>query len=217
MGIRFDSRALASTLLLLVATPPALAAGATRWMTCYTEASGGEGTKIAYIVLEPFEYDPEGKNLENPLGQFDKDPGVSSVVPGYERNEYNSCDDYATREQAQAKADRRKGVRGYAIVESVAWQPPASVTGLGGVGSKARATSVTPSRNGPTANGGLTVGKNTALADAAKAWDEQVRAQLRKEAQARAALLAKSMQADAQRKVETGKLLEAMRKRGRAQ
>jgi hypothetical protein len=74
-----------------------------------------------------------------------------------------------------------------------------------------------PASKPSSGGGGLVVEKNTGQADAAKAWDEQVRAQLRKEAQAQAATLAKAMQADAQRKAEVEKLFEAMRKRGSAQ
>lgn len=70
----------------------------------------------------------------------------------------------------------------------------------------------------PVATGAaLTVKTDTGLRDAGRAWDEQVREALRKEAQTKAALALSTARLKAENEAALQRFLEAQKKRGRGQ
>ncbi|NDK38195.1 hypothetical protein DT603_04990 [Pseudoxanthomonas gei] len=198
---------------------PTIAGPATKWKTCYFEGTGGMGLPLALIVIEPFEIAAEHEGtLVYPTTAFEQDPGVSSVVPGYTRfsSATYGCDEYETRERAQARADRVKGWGSYSITRSVEWSPPSTVTGLGGTGKKGASVRAvrkpSPSAGGP----GATV-IDAAAPPVIPGWDEKVREQLRKEADTRAKSAALAAANDTRLQAEVAEALRKMKARGRAQ
>lgn len=69
----------------------------------------------------------------------------------------------------------------------------------------------------PSAGGSLTIKQDTSAADARRAWDAQVAKALKQEAEQKAAILAKTTQADAKLQADVEKARQERVKRGRAQ
>lgn len=211
------------TFMPLLAIPASFASAQTRaeqtkWAACYMEASGGVGTSIALLVFEPFKItNATGTISEYGLAtEFHSKVGVGTVVPGYQpiTGSYtNDCSFYATLGEAQAKFEQMRNRRGFAIIKTVAWVPPAAFTGVGGANTGVRVTGSSGSKGAYTGRADVVDFKPPIE----PGWDAKVREQQRRDAAGRAKAIAATARAKAENDAAVIKLIAEMRKRGSAQ
>jgi hypothetical protein len=210
---------LAAFVVCLTSSISANAAAATKWRTCHFEGSGGVGSSIALIVLEPFEVnaDPKYKS-PRAISEFIEGPGVGSVVPGYAHfpSFTSGCDDYDSHAEAQARAERVMGWGSYNIKRAVQWIPSRAVTGLGGPGSSSASVRAGASGSNKSSGPGATV-EAAPKPPVVPGWDDKVREQLRKESDARAKAAALSAANDAKVKADVAEAIRKLKAKGRAQ
>lgn len=114
--------------------------GARLWAYCYLEGSGGVGTTIATIVLEPFEIDASREKTLSEYAiahEFDKTGRIGELIPGYKYFMSiggTNCNVSKTRAEAQADVDAWRTTTKYPLVRVVEWKPSAEHTGLGAAG-----------------------------------------------------------------------------------
>jgi hypothetical protein len=202
--------------IVFPATAQDAAAGAPKWATCTFEASGGVGTSIALVIIEPFQVSSNRSDGFSIGSDYDRLVGVASVVPGYHLfvSFTDKCSVYPDEASARTRLARVSGWSGYSIMKTVAWQPPGEVTGLGSSGqSKSTVTSSSGSKGSYKGTGDVV--KAPSVVD--PAWDEKVREQLRKDAEGRAKAVAATAREDARMKAQADKFFAEMKKRGSAQ
>lgn len=126
-----NSSVVRASAVLLGLIPVSVAAQAPanklRWATCVFEASGGVGSQIGLIVINPVSYPANERRGDLPA-QFEEEGATSSVLPGYERTVFanggiDRCEDFDSEPEAQAQAQRWMSRDGYSIRKSVTWKP----------------------------------------------------------------------------------------------
>jgi hypothetical protein len=190
----------------------------TKWAACYMQASGGVGTSIALLVFEPFMISNETGTV-SAYGlaiEFQNKVGVATVVSGYApiTGSYtNGCSFDPSQDEARIKVDQMRNRKGYAIIKTVAWTPPATFTGVGGASSNVRVT-------GSSGSKGAYLGRADVVdfvPPIEPGWDAKIREQQRRDVASRAKAIATSARAKAESEAALTKMIGEMRERGRAQ
>ncbi|MGL3822995.1 hypothetical protein [Sphingopyxis sp. R3-92] len=190
------------------------------WMLCTMETSGGAGTPVAMLVVEPFPAKREkGPGLGTGIGSlFDKAVGTGTIIPGYRMFasfSSDTCRAFLTEADALAKRDQWKSSANYRIVKFVEWRPGAEWTGIAGGASNIRVTGSAGGPGNPADKSGATVEAIKSPLD--PAWNEQILAEQRRQAANAARAAALALRNQVKEQAETARLFDEMRKRGRAQ
>lgn len=189
-----------------------------KWAACYMVATGGAGTSLAHITFEPFQVSNQSGSIsEYRLAkEFDEKVGIGTVVAGYKSftgSYSNGCTFFDSRADALAEVAKLQNKRGYSIMKTVAWTPPAEFTGVGGGKGAAQITASSGSKGAYQGQPDVEFAKPPVESG----WDEKVREQQRKDAAERVRLAASTARMRAESQAALTGFLAELKKRGSAQ
>jgi hypothetical protein len=186
----------AAALSLAIAASP----GSAQQPGGYGYCRVGSHEAISPIFAIDYDWYQQAANREQVVAQWTEAASrVMTVLP------HMGSDCTVRRTLAQANDERGTTIRWYSPDRTIPFTPSAP-----GSGSPVSTQTVAA---GPA----LTVKTDTGLQDAGKAWDEAVRAQLRREAAGKAKAVVDAARADAAAQAQMAKFFEEMKKRGSAQ